>query len=156
MHKVNKLGEVLGSVGSTAGCFITIVGITQLFNSYKALIFIVFGLFIGFTSFVAYVDFDSKRYRDAVKLFGIFTVGKWQTFDNTLGLRMKRLNRAWRTYSASNRSFEIAESNFQIELIDSRGRSLANIERFSNIEKAKDALLLYSKQLGLPIPHSAM
>ncbi|MEW5844745.1 MAG: hypothetical protein AB1777_00610 [Bacteroidota bacterium] len=151
MQKVNKLGEVLGPVGSIAGYFITIVAITQLFTSYKAIIFILFGLFIGFTSYVAYVDFDSKRYRNAAKLFGIFTVGKWQTLDNTMGLRIKKSNRAWRTYSASNRSFDISESNFLIELVDSQGKSLADIERFSNIEEAKEAISFYSEQLGLPI-----
>lgn len=155
MQKVNKLGEVLGPVGSIAGYFITIVGITQLFNSYKAIIFIVFGLFIGFTSFVAYVDFDTKRYRSAVKLFGIFILGKWKILDSTMGLRIKRSNRAWRTYSASNRSFDISESNFLIELIDSHGKSLADIERFRSIEEAKEAISFYSGQLGLPIVHTA-
>ncbi|HDP75204.1 MAG TPA: hypothetical protein ENN49_04925 [Bacteroidales bacterium] len=153
MQKVNKLGEVLGPVGSIAGYFFTIVGITQLFNSYKAIIFIVFGLFISFTSFVAFVDFDAKRYRGAVKLFGIFIVVKWKIIDSTLGLRIKRTNRAWRTYSASNRSFSISDSNFLIELVDSQGKSVADIERFRSI---KEALLFYSMQLGLPIDHSAM
>jgi len=151
MQKVNNLGKVLGPVGSIAGYFITIVGITQLFSSYKAIILIVFGLFIGFTSFVAYVDFDAKRYKGALKLFGIFPVGKWQNLDNALGLRFKRSNRAWRTYSASNRSFEISDSHFLIELVDSHGKSLADIERLSSIEEAKKAISFYSEQLGLPI-----
>lgn len=76
MQKVNKFGKVLGPVGSIAGYFITIIGFVQLFSSYKAIIFIVFGLLISFTSFVVYVDFDTKRYRTAIKIFGIFTVGK--------------------------------------------------------------------------------
>lgn len=156
MQKVNKFGKVLGPVGSIAGYFITIVGFVQLFSSYNAIIFIVFGLLIGFTSFVVYVDFDTKRYQTAIKIFGIFTLGKWQSIDNNMDLRIKGSNRVWRTYSATNRSFDISESDLRIELVDSLGRSLANIERFSSTEKAKRALPFYSEQLGLPIAHSAM
>lgn len=155
MQKVNKLGKVLGPVGSIAGYFIAIVGFVQLFNSYKAIIFIVFGLLIGFTSFVVYVDFDTKSYRIAIKFLGIFIVGEWQSVENTMGLRIKRSNRVWLTHSATNRSFDIYRGDFWIEFFDSRGRALANIELHSSTQEAKKALSLYSEQLGLPIAHSA-
>lgn len=136
----HKFGKVLGPVGSIAGYIITIVGFVQLFSSYKAIIFIVSGLLIGFTSFVVYVDFDTKSYRTAIKFFGIFTVGEWQSVDNAMGLRIKRSNRVWRTHSATNRSFDISQGDLWIELVDSRGRSLANIERYSSTQEAKKAL----------------
>lgn len=155
MQKVNKLVKVLGPVGSIEGYIITIVGFVQLFSSYKAIIFIVFGLLIGFTSFVLCVDFDTKSYRRATKFFGIFTVGEWQSVDNTMGLRIKISNRVRRAYSATNRSFAIPQGDLWIELVDSRGRSLANIERYSNTQEAKKVMSFYTEQLTLPIAHSA-
>ncbi|GEM_PF-639189 len=151
MQKINRLGKLLGPVGSIAGYFIALVGIIQLFSSFLAIVLIIIGLFIGFTSFAAQVDFGNKRFRNALLLFGIIPVGKWQSIDSSMGLSVNRLNRAWRTYSSSNRSFDIADSDYRIVIVDKQVNPLADIQRVQSLEKANETLVYYSEKLGLPI-----
>lgn len=151
MKKTNRLGKVFGPVGSIAGYFVVIVGIVELFSSFKAILLIILGLFVGFTSYTTGIDFEKRRFRSAVALFGVLPLSIWNDIDNSMGLRINRCNKAWRTYSSSNRSFDISENNYRIELVDVHGRVLAGLQRFDGVDKAEEAIAFYSQRLQLPI-----
>lgn len=157
MIKPYNLDKVFGPVGFIAGYFIVVVGIAELFSSYKGLILIVLGAFIGFTSFATYVDFDKKRFRSVVNLFGIIPVGSWRCFDGSMQLSLKRSTTAWRTWSQSNRSFDVSEADYRLQLLSRQGKLIADLQRFSNFAKASEVLVLYSEKLGLGVKqHSGL
>ncbi len=151
MQKVNSIRKVLEPVGQVAGFFIALAGIFVLFSSYKGLVFVAPGLLLGFTSVAAYVDFNRKQYRFAIKLFGVIPVGKWLPFDSSLGLLINWANTVWRTYSSGNRSFDFPDGSYVIELVNESGKPLASIQRFKNLEGAKHAITFYSEQMAIPI-----
>ncbi|MDI3527112.1 MAG: hypothetical protein PWR03_1295 [Tenuifilum sp.] len=151
MQKINKIENIFGPVGTISGYIIAIVGVVVLFSSLKGLVFMSIGLFVGFTANVAYVDFDKKRCRNAIKLFGVFPVGKWVDIDKSMVISLKKSTKAWRTYSMTNRTYDHAAGDFKIELLDKNKKVIGELERFNKLDEAKTELSLYSERLNLPI-----
>lgn len=155
MQQVNKLGNVFGPVGSVSGYFIVLVGVTLLFSTFKGVVVMILGLFVGFTSFVTYVDFDKNRFRSVIKLFGIIPVGRWQSFESTMKLSLKRTTTAWRTWSQGNRSFDVSEAGYRLQLLSRQGKLIADLQRFSTLANANEAIAFYSEKLGLSVKQQA-
>lgn len=155
MQQVNKLGNVFGPVGLVSGYFIALAGVTLLFSTFKGVVVMILGLFVGFTSYVTYVDFDKNRFRSAIKLFGIIPVGRWQSFESTMQLSLKRSTTAWRTWSQGNRSFDVSEADYRLQLLSRQGKLIADLQRFSTLAKANEAIAFYSEKLGLSVKQQA-
>ncbi len=155
MQQVNKLGNVFGPVGSVSGYFITLAGVALLLTTLKAIVVMILGLFVGFTSYHTYVDFDKNRFRSAIKLFGIIPVGRWQSFESTMQLSLKRTSTAWRTWSQGNRSFDVSEADYRLQLLNKQGMLVADLQRFSTLANANDAIAFYSEKLGLSVKQQA-
>jgi hypothetical protein len=56
-----KIDSTFGPIGSSAGMFIFIAGLVITYFSLAGILFIISGVFAGFTASSTVVDFDTKR-----------------------------------------------------------------------------------------------
>jgi hypothetical protein len=151
MKTKNKLDKVFGPVGTSAGIFLFFAGLIITYFSLTGLILVLIGAFVGFTSTSTVIDFDKKRLRFSNNIFGIFPIGQWIFIQKDMKIGIKKTNKAWRAYSQSNRTIDIAKNDYRIILFDSKGNEIMPMQKFDNLDFAKSNLQKYSKQLGIGV-----
>lgn len=149
MSKFNRLDKSFGPVGSTAGMMIFTVGLIMLFFSYTAVILMVFGAFIGFSTSAASVDSGLKRVKFAIMVFGLIPVGKWIYINGEMSLRIKKSQIGWRTYSRGNRTLDIVGNDYRIVLYNENNEEIMPVKKFKDKEIIQSELENLSKQLGI-------
>lgn len=178
MIEKNTFGKSFGPVGSTAGVMVMVVGIcAAYFYSLSALILVVFGAFVGLTNSSTKIDFGNqsdrtnpsdrakrlehsnpsdrskrsyryvKRVKNALNLFGI--IGKWITIKADMKIGIKKSKLTWRTYSKSNRAFDIKENSYVVALFDSKNRFIAPLKQVSTLEQANAEVATLCQKLKL-------
>jgi hypothetical protein len=151
MTTKNKLDKVFGPVGTSAGIFLFLAGLIMTYFSLTGLILVVAGAFVGFTSTSASIDLDKRRLRFSNNIFGIFPVGQWINIQPGMKIGIKKSKTAWRTYSRSNQTLDIANNDYRLVLYDSRGREIMPIQKSNNLDSAKFYLEEFSKKSGIEI-----
>jgi hypothetical protein len=144
-----RLDFAFGPVGSTAGIFIFCAGIGIIYFSLIGLVCILLGSFIGFTTSASVVDFESKKIKYGNNLFGIINTGKWIEINESMSLGIRQQKRAWRAYSMSNRSIDVAENNFRIILFDKNREKIVPILKSKSLGIAEEELVKLTSKLGL-------
>lgn len=149
------------------------------FYSLSALILVVFGAFVGLTNSSTTIDFGNqsdrinpsdrakrsehpnpsdrskrsdgyvKRVKNALNLFGIIPIGKWITVEADMKIGIKKSNLTWRTYSKSNRAFDIKENSFVVAVFDSKNRLIAPLKQVSTLDQANADVATLCQKLKL-------
>jgi len=145
----NKLDKSFGPTGSVAGYIIFIVGLGSTIYSWTGLILALIGAFAGFTSTSTVIDLNTKRVKFSNNLFGIIKTGKWISIEPTMKLGIKKINKVWRTYSGSNRSFDFPNKDYRIMLYSSDNKVILPIKKANSLEGARVELEALGNQLGL-------
>lgn len=151
METRNKLGNVFGPVGNSAGSFVFVAGLVITYFSLTGLILVLIGAFVGFTSTSTLIDFDKKRIRFSNNIFGIIPVGQWISIQSGMKIGIKKSNKVWRGYSRSNRILDIADNDYRIFIYDPNGKEIIPLQKANNLDSAKRNLDTLSKQLGIDI-----
>ena len=151
MQIINKINNSFGPVGSFAGIFIAMVGIAVSFYSLTAILLIIFGLFVGFSSTKTCINTEDKKIRFCYSPFGIFNFGKWTKIDPGMKLGITKYNAIYRTYSRSNRILDLKSNDFLINLYGSDNKPFLPLKRIGNIESAKKEMEGLSKLLNLEV-----
>jgi hypothetical protein len=147
----NKLDKSFGPAGTAAGIFLFAVGLIVTFFSLTGLILVLIGAFVGFTSTSTLIDLDKKRIRFSNNIFGIIPIGQWISIQPDMKVGIKKSNKAWRAYSQSNRTFDIANNDYRLILYDSKGKEIMPIQKSSNLDSAKLDLDRFAKQFGIGV-----
>jgi hypothetical protein len=147
----NKLDNIFGPVGTSAGIFLFFAGLIITYFSLTGLILILIGAFIGFTSTSTSIDFDKMRLRFSNNIFGIFPIGQWIFIQKDMKIGIKKSNKVWRAYSRSNRTLDIANNDYSLILYDFNGKEIMPLQKSDNLDSAKLNLDKLSKQLGIGV-----
>lgn len=127
------------------------MGIIALFESLLAIIIILFGAFVGFSYTNTVIDIAKKRIKFSNNIFGIIPFGKWITISHDMKIGIRKSNKIWRTYSRSNRKFDLNEKCYLINLFDSNDRIIVPIKKVENLDLAKSEGLKIAKQLNINV-----
>jgi hypothetical protein len=149
MTRNNYLGKSFGPVGSSAGVILFVVGVFASWSSLLALVLVVAGVFMGFTSTRCIIDLHGKKVMLSNNLFGIVPSGKWMKITPEMKIGIRRSKQVWRTYSRSNRQVDVEKSDFRVFLYDSSERQLLPLKKAGTFEAANRDLHELSKYLGL-------
>ena len=123
--------------------------IATYFSIILGLILVLVGAFMGFTSTSTVIDYDKRRIKLSNNLFGVFKTGQWINIEPSMKIGIKKSNRAWRAYSRSNRTLDIAIKDYRIILYDSNDKQIMPIKKTGTLESAKMELELLSNKMGL-------
>jgi hypothetical protein len=145
----NRLEKSFGPVGSVAGLLIFFAGIYTTFTSLTGVILILLGAFVGFTTTSALIDFKKKKVKLSNNIFGIIKIGHWINLDSSMKIVIRKSNRVWRTYSRSNRSFDISDDHFELILYDSTGKPIIPVKKVTSLKAAESERDSLSRQLEL-------
>lgn len=151
MKTKNKLDKPFGETGTTVGYVLLIAGIGASFSSLYALLLALFGAFIAFTSKYTILDTQKKKVKSSDHIFGLIPTGKWVDIKPDMKLGLNKSHKAYRVYSRSNRQLDIHQSDIRIILYNSELKSIFDIEKFKDIEKANHKLAELSDKLQLEI-----
>ena len=151
MKIVNKINNSFGPVGSFAGIFIAIIGIAMSFYSLAAILLVIFGLFVGFSSIKTCINTEDKKIRFCFSPFGIFNLGKWKKIVPGMKLGITKYNAIYRTYSRSNRILDLKSDDYFIYLYGSDNKPVLPLKRTGNIESAREEMEGLSKLLNLEV-----
>ena len=133
----NRLDKVFGPVGSSAGIFLFFAGLIICYFSFTGLILILIGAFLGFTASFTYVDYDKRRLKFSNNLFGFIPIGQWIIVQKDMKIGIKKSNKVWRAYSRSNRTLDIANSDYRLILYDYKGREMMPIFKSDNLDAVR-------------------
>lgn len=150
--KINyKLDSAFGPTGRTAGYLLIIVGLIMSWYSLTAIILILVGGFVGFTSTSSLIDLEHKRIKLSNNFFGFIKTGEWLNIDPEMKIGIERYVHGWRTYSRSNRSHDLKRKDVRIFLYDSKNKKIMPIMKNDSITLARENLKILSHQLGLKV-----
>jgi hypothetical protein len=111
----NKLSWFFTPPMRFAGGFLCIAGIIPLFYSeYTAPILLVFGLAIISLHSGIHLNTTEKKYKLYYKLFWIFCIGKYHSFESITEINLKTKKLAYSTFSRSNRHIENRFTNYLV------------------------------------------
>ncbi len=144
----NKLDKSFGTVGTTAGIIVFIVGLFFSFFYLSAIILVLIGAFVGFSSTSALIDYEKKRIKFANNLFGILRIGRWISIEANMKTGIKKSNVIWRNYSIGNRTLDIATNGFRIILLDADNKEIMEINKSDSLETAELEQETINKNLG--------
>jgi hypothetical protein len=112
--KLNRLNSLFGPAGSFAGLVILAAGVVTLYYSFNAIILILFGAFVGLSYEGTKIDFEKKRVKPLLLLFGFVPLGRWWKILGNESLHLIPSTQRYRTYSRSNRTTEISQSDYRL------------------------------------------
>lgn len=145
----NKLDKMFGPVGSSAGIFLFIAGLIMSYFSLSGLILVLIGAFVGFNSTSTLIDFEKKRLKFSINIFGIFPIGQWIFVNADMKIGIKKSTKIWRAYSRSNRNLDIANNDYRLILYHSNGREILTIQKSDNLDSAKNLFKFFQSNWKL-------
>lgn len=147
MKRNNYFGKTFGPFGSSAGVILFVIGVFALWSSLLALILVVFGAFLGFTSTSCIIDVKHKKVMLSNNLFGVIPSGKWVKITPEMKIGIRKTNQLWRMYSRSDRSLDIEKSDYRIFLYDNRDTELLPLKKADTFGAAAHDLNQLSEYL---------
>ena len=151
MKTKHKLDKPFGETGTTIGYVMILAGVIATFNSLYGLLLVAVGAFIAFTASYTILDTAKKKVRSSDHIFGFIPTGKWIDIKPDMKLGLNKSHKAYRIYSRSNRQLDIHERDIRIVLYNSDKKSLLDITKFKDPEKAYIELEKLSEELKLTI-----
>ena len=145
----NRLDKSFGTIGSSAGVFVFIAGVILICLYFSAIILVLTGAFVGFTTSSALIDYGKKRVKFSNNLFGFLRIGKWMPLDPSMKIGIRESNQTFRTYSRGNRTLDITQKDFRLFLFDFNKREMMPIKKTDSLVAAKIELEIECTRLGL-------
>lgn len=145
----NRLDKSFGSVGTSAGIFLVFMGIILSCFYPSALVLIIIGGFVGFTSTSTLIDYNVKKVKFSNNIFGLIPTGKWVEVDSMMKIGIRESKLTYRAFSRGNRALDIDQNDFRLVLFDSQNREVMPLKKFTTLEVAKMELDPLAKQLGV-------
>ena len=124
-------------MGSSAGIVLFFFGLIAAANSLWAILLILFGAFLGFTSERTIIDFELRKLNHSTHLFGFMRTGSWMDVEPSMKLRIRKSKKNWRSFSWGNRTFDFQQENIRIVLCDSHGKQILPINDTISPEQAE-------------------
>ena len=149
MVENNRLDKSFGSVGTSAGIFLFFIGIIVSCVYPSALVLILIGGFVGFTSTSVMVDYNARKVKFCNNIFGFIPVGKWAQVDPSMRIGIRESNLTYRAYSRANRSLDIEQNDFRLVLYNSNNGEIMPLKKFNTLKIAKMELETIAKRMGL-------
>lgn len=149
MVQKNKLDKAFGPVGTVAGIIVFAVGFYILFYSYAGIIAILIGAFVGFTGTTTYIDITNKRVKHSTDIFGIIRIGNWVNVEPSMKIGIKKSTLAWRSYSQSNRTVDIADKNYKIYLYGLNSNEIIPLYKAKTLDEIQSEIEKLSENLGI-------
>lgn len=140
---------MFGPAGASAGIFLLVVGLAMIWFYGSAVVLVLLGAFVGFSSTGTWIDPEKKKVKYVANLFGIFPLGQWVFVEPDMKMGVKKSNEVWRTYSRSNQSIDIADKDYRLILYTAQGKVIMPVGKADNFEKANVLLDQYTKKLGI-------
>lgn len=147
----NRLDRSFGTVGSSAGVFVFIAGSILTCLYFSALILVLIGAFVGFTTSSSLIDYGKKQVKFSNNLFGLIRIGKWMPLEPSMKIGIKESNQVYRTFSRGNRTLDVTQNDFRLMLYDSGNNEIMPIKKLESLDAAKIELEIECKRLGLAI-----
>ena len=145
----NKFEKIFGPSGTFAGYMLIIAGLITLLKGF-GIILILLGAFVSFSVSGTMLNTENRKIKYYTNLFGIFKSGKWNDLDLFREIVVRRSNRNYRTYSRSNRTLDIKQTDYRIFLITSDHRKKVPLKKFKNLDDARTEAEKFSQELNMP------
>lgn len=145
----NKLDKSFGPVGSFAGIVVFVAGLVSVYYSLFSIILLLIGAFVGFSYSCTLIDVDKKRIRFSNTLFGVIKTGQWLIVNPDMKIGISKSNKVWRSYSRGNRTLDIENKDYRLNLYDSSGKMIMPVRKTSDLNSAKSERQKICNQLGL-------
>lgn len=147
--KLNKLDKLFGPSGSFSGQIIFYAGIIMLYYSFMAVVLIVLGAFVGFSTEGIKIDFDNKKVKTLIILFGFLPFGKWIQIKGDERIVVKASGRTYRTYSMANIPLDIRASDYRVILKNPSEKFKIHLQKFKTKKDAEEMATSYARLLQL-------
>ncbi len=130
-------GKFFGPSLSYAGVVFTATGIFAAFYHAMAIILLLPGLFLAFTSDGSEIDPVNRKVRSLTRLFGVFPTGKWYDTAIFEGFTIEKVRSRYTAYSRSNIRLDTATADIRLLLV-SKDRSVRIIiNKYRDFESAR-------------------
>ncbi|MEA1898782.1 MAG: hypothetical protein U9N53_14070 [Bacteroidota bacterium] len=149
----HKLDKVFGPSGAFAGYVLILTGVPAFFfmeNPVSALIPILIGAFVAFSTTGTQVDLELRKVRSYTAYFGFLRSGKWQNLDLYDQIQVAKPVIHYRTYSRSNRSLDIYKKDYRIMLLGNHLKLRVPLQKFKSYEHADREAEKISALLNIP------
>lgn len=147
----NMLDMVFGPSGSFAGIIIFIAGLVMIYYSLTALILAGFGAFVAFSFSGAMIDYERKRVKFQLMLFGLIPIGKWIQLSGEEQLKVELYSRNYRTYSRANIPVDIKRADYRVFILHPSGKFRFPLQKFKTRQEAAEAAHGFAIRLGAKI-----
>jgi hypothetical protein len=147
----NMLDMVFGPTGSFAGIIIFIAGLVMIYYSMTALIMAGFGAFVAFSFSGAMIDYDRRRVKFQLMLFGLIPLGKWIQLSGEENLKVELYSRSYRTYSRANIPLDIKRADYRVFILHPSGKFRFPLRKFKTRQEAVEAAQDIANRLGAKI-----
>ena len=135
----HKLDKIFGPSGTFAGYILILTGVLAFFvveNPVGALVPILVGIFVAFSSTGTQLNFNSRKVRSYTAYFGFLKSGKWQNLDLYDQIQIAEPVIHYRTYSRSNRSMDVYKKDYRIMLLGNHLKLRIPLQKFKSYEQA--------------------
>ena len=154
----HKLDKIFGPSGTFAGYILILTGVLAFFvveNPVGALVPILVGIFVAFSSTGTQLNFNSRKVRSYTAYFGFLKSGKWQDLDLYDQIQIAEPVIHYRTYSRSNRSLDIFKKDYRIMLLGDHLKLRVPLQKFKTFKQADREAEKISSLLNIPYIESA-
>ncbi len=145
----NRLDKSFGTIGSSAGVFVFIAGVILTCLYFSAIILVLTGAFVGFTTSSALIDYGKKRVKFSNNLFGFLRIGKWMPLDPSMKIGIRESNQTYRAYGRGNQALDVTQHDFRLILYDSAKKEIMPVKKMKSLDAARIELEIECKRLGL-------
>ena len=133
----NKLDKTFGPIGSFAGIVILLFGAYACFYSWIGITTVIVGLFLAFTDTSAKLDFENKRIKYSLNIFGFLSIGHWTEIKQGMRFIVKNPTRVYTANSQSNRKTEVSQKDYRVILQNDKEQDLMAVKKFVDKENAE-------------------
>ncbi len=146
-----KFGTMFGPAGKSAGIVFCLVAIGMAFIDLKSLILLPLGILLAFTCNLCIIEPNTNKIKQGIQICRFVEFGKWENINSDMFLSLTPHFKNFRYYSRSNRSVDVSENTYRINLIDAKTKKEIPVGDFNSLKEAKAQIKRLSEQLRLDI-----
>jgi hypothetical protein len=144
-----SLGKLFGQTWIYAGYLLIVSGVAISFFSITGLFLVLAGIFVVFSYKGTIVDFDKRRLKSYICLFGWFKAGKWYSVDHFSKFTIYTSGRRSRVRSRRNSPSTLRDRNIRLALVTKDGSGKIVVNRYDTFDTARREMNDLIKDLKL-------
>lgn len=149
MIENNIIEKSFGPVGTFAGIIVFIGGLILIISSFSGAILILIGALFGFSYSSTAIDYDRKRMKFINNIFGLIKTGRWIEVNEMMKIGVIKSNTIWRSFSQSNRSADIEQSDIMMILYGPDNKKIIPIKKIKTLESVESEVENMCMKFGL-------